>query len=181
MGAGTYTVVLRMLVLVVLVAGEESTHPVSAPGAAGTAKDAWPELVGLKSTKAVEELRVSGLVKNVRVWGPSFTAGSQPARASLASLVEPDDVWVYTDQNDIVYEIPRRGPWHPNRVYPGWIDLLGKDLNYAIDTIVEDFFGVTVKYVPDGYLDGVKPAYTRDRVYVQYNKQGKVSRIPLLF
>lgn len=78
---------------------------------AGVAKNAWPELVGLKSAEAVDVLKASGIVKSVRVWAPTYETGKKAVPANRGTL---DDVWVYTDQNDEVYEIPRRGVWHPN-------------------------------------------------------------------
>lgn len=78
---------------------------------AGHEKDAWPELLHSTLDDALTSLKSSGMVENVYVQPPS--SGSPPANPGTST-----DVWLYTDGNGAVYEIPKRGVWHPNRMRP---------------------------------------------------------------
>lgn len=75
---------------------------------AGHVKEAWPELLHSSVDDARIALNNSGVVENVYVQPPS--PGTRPANLGGAK-----DVWLYTDGNDVVYEIPKLGAWHPNR------------------------------------------------------------------
>ncbi|CAM6013990.1 unnamed protein product [Sphagnum balticum] len=88
------------------------------------------------------------------------------------------DVWIYTTaSNDgIVYEIPRRGQWHPNRIDPGWTNLVGVDYKMAIQIIKQDMPGVLVEYKP---ADRLPPNNIRiNRVILYINPDGNVDRTP---
>lgn len=75
-------------------------------------KEAWPEYQGRVATEVAEELKASGLVKQVFIWPPSAS------RSGPFYPGKPEDVWLYTTGDDgIVYEIPRRGLWHFNRKF----------------------------------------------------------------
>lgn len=69
----------------------------------------WPELMYTNATFAKAYILSAGIVSNVYIQDPSSGALSPPHYET------PNDVWLYTDGiQDIVYQIPKRGLWHPN-------------------------------------------------------------------
>ena len=76
----------------------------------GHVKDEWPELLYATQKDALRTLKNDGLVENVFVQLPS--SGMPPANRGTTT-----DVWLYVDgDGGAVYEIPKRGIWHPNRM-----------------------------------------------------------------
>ncbi|XP_024380203.1 uncharacterized protein [Physcomitrium patens] len=137
----------------------------------GCEKDAWPELLHTTVGDALSAINTAGIVKNVYVQPPS--SGLPPA-----NMGTPADIWVYTDGADIVYEIPKRGLWHPNRVAPGWPDLAGLDCVAGMNSIKQDYLGVTIVYGPKGFMH--IQDFQKDRVWVDINPDGTIAAIPAI-
>ncbi|KAG0556457.1 hypothetical protein M758_11G053500 [Ceratodon purpureus] len=136
----------------------------------GHEKDAWPELLHATLEDALLNLKKDGLVENVFVQPPS--SGVPPPNPGSTS-----DVWLYVDgDGGAVYEIPKRGTWHPNRLNPGWPELVGKDYKAAISKITEDYLGVTVIYGPKGFMR--IQDFRLDRVWLDVNPNGTVAGVP---
>lgn len=85
--------------------------PYASIGSLGHEKDAWPELLHATLNYALLTVKNSELVENVYVQAPS---SGMPATIQGTTK----DVWLYVDgDGGAIYEIPKRGMWHPNRMY----------------------------------------------------------------
>lgn len=170
---GCGAVIALLLTCATLVCDVESAPSPPPPPApyipSGRDKDAWPELLNMEVDAAINILNSSGLVQNIYVQPPS----SGPAPANLGKTT---DVWIYTD-GSVVYETPRRGVWHANRLIPGWPEVSGMSYKSAIAKIKADYLGVTVVYGPKSAV--FRTADLRmDRVYVDINPDSTVAGIP---
>eukprot|EP00246_Nothoceros_aenigmaticus_P000769 TRINITY_DN10_c0_g1_i2.p1 TRINITY_DN10_c0_g1~~TRINITY_DN10_c0_g1_i2.p1 ORF type:complete len:148 (+),score=7.53 TRINITY_DN10_c0_g1_i2:144-587(+) len=136
----------------------------------GSVKSAWPEFLGQQAEKVKSALEASGQnAGDIFVWGPEnesppFNPGTEKS------------IWLYTTFDDIVYQLPVRGTWHPNRAGPGWPELVGVKAEDAITQILAEVIGVTVVYGPTGFpriLD-----LRSDRVFLDVGKDGNVELKP---
>ncbi|XP_024400917.1 uncharacterized protein [Physcomitrium patens] len=134
----------------------------------------WPELLH-KNMSAVWALFWNTLDEA----DPDFSMFLQrplPSEQNRPQHDEESDVWFYLTRDDIIYEIPRHGRWHPNRVCPGWPELKGVHYRDAVKIIKDDMPGVLVDYGP---LRRRKPKGTQiNRVVLYVDEEEKVARIP---
>ncbi|KAL3675712.1 hypothetical protein R1sor_025660 [Riccia sorocarpa] len=135
----------------------------------GTIKNAWPEY----ETRNVDEVRQELEGQGIRVFVQEPSNGSPPFFPG-----EEEDVWLYTDGNNQVLGIPVRGTWHPNRIQPGWPELVGTGFEKAAEIITAEQIGITVVYGPEGF------PRTKDfnlrRVFLDVDSVGIVALIPKL-
>ncbi|CAK9228794.1 unnamed protein product [Sphagnum troendelagicum] len=134
----------------------------------GSDKDSWPELLFANITEALQVITESNFVPHVYVQPPD--SGTPPAQNGTSQ-----DLWIYTD-GLIVYEIPKRGVWHPNRLSPGWPDLVGKEHELAMQQIHCDVMGLTIMYGPKGFFRVGDVSLSR--VWLDINPDGTVAYVP---
>ncbi|KAL2610150.1 hypothetical protein R1flu_028723 [Riccia fluitans] len=140
---------------------------------AGTVKNAWPEFQGGDVQEVQEQLKAQGVT--VFLQEPHESTAEPPTDQGTAQ-----DVWLYTNGGDgaQVQGIPVRGTWHPNRIQPGWPELVGTGFEKAIEMITVEQIGVKVVYGPDGFP--CDKMIDRHRVFLDIDTHGNVARIPKL-
>lgn len=107
----------RLLALIhqILEPNSCSTTPLISVGTVATGMDQryWPDLIYSNATFAKGYILSSGIVSKVYVQDATAGATTSPEYGGSR-----DDVWLYTDGIDnIIYQIPSRGLWHPNSTY----------------------------------------------------------------
>ncbi|KAG0558371.1 hypothetical protein M758_10G020800 [Ceratodon purpureus] len=135
----------------------------------------WPEMLH-KNLTAIFEHFMETLGSHHHFDFGIFIQKPLPKVQHRPQNEKDSDVWLYLTHDDIVYEIPRHGRWHPNRINPGWPELKGVHYKDAIQVIMHDMPGVLVDYGP---LKRLKPKGTEiNRVVLYIDDNEKVARVP---
>ncbi|KAL2607855.1 hypothetical protein R1flu_026428 [Riccia fluitans] len=132
--------VVQVLLLVIAQSSEATKY--NGFNKTGSFKNAWPEY----ERQNIDEVRTELEKQGVRVFVEEPRDFSPPVYPG-----KEEDVWLYTDGANKVLGIPVRGIWHPNRLKPGWPELVGYGFEMAAETITAEQIGVTVIYGPKGF------------------------------
>ncbi|KAL3675713.1 hypothetical protein R1sor_025661 [Riccia sorocarpa] len=135
----------------------------------GIIKNAWPEY----ESRNVDEVRQELEAQGVRVFVEEPRDGSPPTFPGAE-----EDVWLYTDGNKQILGVPIRGIWHPNRLQPGWPELVGYGFEKAAETITAEQIGIKVVYGPKGFTRTAD--FNLRRVFLDVDSVGNVALTPRL-